>query len=50
MVELSAIIGQLTDKFTYTVAYGSGEMCPTKVTKTKAFNQDHSQTIVACVI
>ncbi len=49
MAELSAIIGGLGDGFVYTVAYGSGEMCPTKVTETKAFNQDHSQTLAACV-
>jgi len=47
--ELSCIISRLKDDFVYTAAYGSGEMCPTMVTKDKAFNQDHSQTIAACV-
>jgi hypothetical protein len=50
MAELSAIIGQLADNFVYTAAYGTGEMCPIRVTDAKAFNQDHSQTIVACVL
>jgi hypothetical protein len=49
MAELSAIIEHFGDDFVYTAAYGTGEMCPTRVTKDKAFNQDHSQTIVACV-
>ncbi|MDR2693489.1 MAG: FIST C-terminal domain-containing protein [Chitinispirillales bacterium] len=49
MAELSAIIDRMGDGFVYTAAYGSGEMCPTRITKDKAFNQDHSQTIVACV-
>jgi len=50
MAELSAIIECLGEDFVYTAAYGTGEMCPTRVTKAKAFNQDHSQTIVACVL
>jgi len=49
MVELSAIISRLEDSFVYTAAYASGEMCPIRVTEAKSFNQDHSQTIVACV-
>ena len=50
MAELSAIMECLGDDFVYTAAYGTGEMCPTRVTEAKAFNQDHSQTIVACVL
>lgn len=49
MIELEVISKHLMDNFTYTAAYASGEICPTRVTKDKAFNQDHSQTIVACV-
>jgi hypothetical protein len=49
MAELEAIIKNLGKNFAYTAAYASGEMCPTKITEARAFNQDHSQTIIACV-
>jgi hypothetical protein len=49
MAELSAISKNLRENFAFTAAYASGEMCPTKITDTKAFNQGHNQTIIACV-
>jgi hypothetical protein len=50
MAELSTIINSLKDQFVYTAAYGSGEMCPTKVIEGQAYNQDHNQTLAACVL
>ncbi|MDR0331571.1 MAG: FIST C-terminal domain-containing protein [Chitinispirillales bacterium] len=49
MAELSLINDSLKEGFNYAAAYATGEICPTGVREGRAFNQDHSQTIVACV-
>jgi len=43
---ISEILG---DNFTYLAGYANGEICPTSVTESKANNQEHNQTLIACV-
>jgi hypothetical protein len=35
--------------FNYMATCSGGEICPTSITKTKAINNEHNQTLVACV-
>jgi len=36
-------------KVNYTVAYTGGEICPNCVISSKARNNEHNQTLIACV-
>jgi hypothetical protein len=49
MRELELIRDALGDNFNYTADYANGEICPTAADEVKASNQEHNQTLVACV-
>ncbi|MDR2578748.1 MAG: FIST C-terminal domain-containing protein [Chitinispirillales bacterium] len=49
MRELELIRDALGGGFNYTADYANGEICPTAVSGVKASNQEHNQTLVACV-
>ena len=36
--------------FTYVMAASGGELCPTSLTEAKAYNSEHNQTLIACVL
>jgi hypothetical protein len=50
MMEYEIINEQLLgSSFTYVAAASGGEICPTFITETKAHNNEHNQTLIACV-
>jgi len=38
------------ESFSYVASCSGGEICPTSVTKAKAINNEHNETLVACVL
>jgi hypothetical protein len=51
LLEYEALNGQLAGSgFTYVASCSCGEICPTSVTETKAYNSEHNQALIACVI
>ena len=50
MKEYEYLRGALSEKYNMVTACSGGEICPTLVTETKAYNNAHNQTLVACVV
>jgi hypothetical protein len=36
--------------FNFVALNSGGEICPTSVTESKTYNEEHNQTLIACVI
>ncbi|MCL1903880.1 MAG: FIST C-terminal domain-containing protein [Oscillospiraceae bacterium] len=50
MEELEMFNERLTGKVNYSAVYTGGEICPTCVNEHRANNNEHNQTLVACVL
>jgi hypothetical protein len=51
MKEFEALNDEFKDSgLSYVVASSGGEICPTSVSETKAYNNEHNQSLVVCVI
>jgi hypothetical protein len=50
MLEYEVIKEEFSDGFTYIAASSGGEICPVLVTDEKAYNSEHSQSFIACVL
>ena len=50
MAELELVRGEIGEKVPFMMACSGGEICPTRVSESKAINRFHNNTFVVCVI
>jgi hypothetical protein len=49
LLEYETVSRIVADKVNYVMATSGGEICPVAVTSSKADNNEHSQSLIACV-